>query len=102
MTSFYTFRMLFVFFHGASTPLSHHSTPLSPRATNDHSQSIGKKERSVSGVEPVMTFTLVPLALLGLFGGLLNLPEYMGSHGLLTGFLGAIPGFSGAGHRASR
>jgi NADH-quinone oxidoreductase subunit L len=73
LTAFYTFRMLFVVFHGEA------STPLSPR--------------SVSGVEPIMTLTLIPLALLGLLGGILNLPEYL-SHGLLSGFLGAIPSFA--------
>jgi NADH-quinone oxidoreductase subunit L len=81
LTSFYTFRMLFIVFHGdASTPLSH---------------------RSVSEVEPlprVMTITLVPLALLGLLGGLLNLPAYLADHGLLSGFFAVIGGFSPAGH----
>ena len=81
LTSFYTFRMLFVVFHGeTSTPLSH---------------------RSVSGVEPlpaVMSLTLIPLAILGLLGGILNLPDYLGSQGLLSGFFGAIHGFSPAEH----
>lgn len=40
-----------------------------------------------------MTVTLWPLAIIGLLGGLFNLPAYLG-HGLLAGFLGAIPGFS--------
>ena len=82
LTAFYTFRMLFVVFHGASTPLSHQSL----------------NERSVSGVEPVMTVTLIPLAVLGLLGGILNLPEYLGLHGFLSGFLSSVPGFSGVGH----
>ena len=81
LTSFYTFRMLFVVFHGeASTPPSH---------------------RSVSGVEPlpsVMTVSLIPLALLGLLGGGLNLPAYLGTHGLLSGFFGTIGGFAPAAH----
>jgi len=76
MTSFYTFRMLLIVFHGTSSPDDNHSTPL-PRT---------------------MTSSLVPLALIGLCGGLLNLPEYLGTHGLLSGFLGSIPGFGGSGH----
>ena len=80
LTAFYTFRMLFVVFHGASTPLSH---------------------RPVSGVEPIMNITLIPLAILGLFGGVLNLPENLGLHGFLSGFLGSIPGFNGATHVSS-
>jgi NADH-quinone oxidoreductase subunit L len=42
-----------------------------------------------------MTLTLVPLALLGLCGGLLNLPSYLGHQGILDAFLGSIPGFGG-------
>ncbi len=80
LTSFYTFRMLFVVFHGGtSTPLSH---------------------RPVNRVEPIMSITLIPLALIGLFGGILNLPEYLGGHGLLSGFLGKIPGFAPPAHAA--
>ena len=85
MTAFYTFRMLFVVFHGAaSTPLSH--------------RSVDEQKRSVSGVEPIMTLTLIPLALLGLLGGLLNLPAWLTEQGILSGFLGKIPGFAVAGH----
>ena len=74
LTAFYTFRMLFVVFHGeASAPLS---------------------QRTVGGVEPIMTLTLIPLALIALCGGLINLPGYLGRHGLLSGFLGALPGFA--------
>lgn len=82
LTAFYTFRMLFVVFHGTSalTPTSH---------------------QPASRVEPVMTLTLIPLALLGVFGGILNLPEYMGSHGLLSGFLGTLHGFAPASHAAA-
>ncbi len=74
LTAFYTFRMLFVVFHGeTSTPGIH--------------QSMGK-------VTPVMTVTLIPLALIALFGGILNLPEYCGGRGFLSVFLGAQPGFA--------
>ena len=43
----------------------------------------------MSGVEPlprIMEWPLIPLALLGICGGLLNLPQYFG-HGLLSSFL---------------
>jgi NADH-quinone oxidoreductase subunit L len=76
LTAFYTFRMLFVVFHGSEET---HAAPL----------------------PPVMTVTLIPLVLLGLFGGILNLPAYLGSHGLLSGFLGTIGGFSPAEHASS-
>jgi NADH-quinone oxidoreductase subunit L len=77
LTSFYTFRMLFVVFHGESEK----TTPLV--------------------LSSIMTLTLIPLALLGLLGGVLNLPAYLGSHGLLSGFFGTIGGFSPAGHASS-
>jgi NADH-quinone oxidoreductase subunit L len=91
LTAYYTFRMLFVVFHGASTPLSH-------RSVEGENRAVGGENRSVSGVEPVMTLTLIPLALLGLFGGIFNLPEYLGRHGQLSAFLAAIPGFAAPGH----
>ncbi len=81
MTAFYTFRMLFVVFHdGASTPLC---------------------PRPVGRVEPIMTLTLIPLALIALFGGLLNLPEFLGSHSILSAFIGVLPGFAAASHTSS-
>lgn len=58
------------------------------------------ENRSVSGVEPVMQSTLIPLAILGLLGGCLNLPHYLGVHGLLDSFLGIIPGFAAEGPSA--
>jgi NADH-quinone oxidoreductase subunit L len=48
-----------------------------------------------------MTVTLIPLAVIGLLGGILNLPAYHGSQGLLSGFLGTIGGFSTAGHAST-
>ncbi len=85
LTAFYTFRMLFVVFHGeASTPLNH--------------QTLTPDTRSAGRVEPIMTITLIPLALLGLFGGFLNLPKYLVSHGLLSTFVASIPGFSALEH----
>ena len=81
LTAFYTFRMLFVVFHGDAS------------AQSDH-QPIGEVTR-------IMTITLVPLALLGFFGGALNLPEYLGGHGLLSGFLGSISGFAAPAHTSA-
>ncbi len=80
LTAFYTFRMLFVVFHGDAAP------------------SFEKGELKTSHLPAIMTLTLIPLALLGLSGGLLNLPGYLTEHGLLSGFLGAIPGFTAAEH----
>jgi NADH-quinone oxidoreductase subunit L len=88
LTAFYTFRMLFVVFYGeASTPLSH-------RIETGENRPVDPNYGPKSGVEPVMTLTLIPLALIALCGGLLNLPEYLGRHGLLSGFLGVLPGFA--------
>ncbi|MBL0225735.1 MAG: NADH-quinone oxidoreductase subunit L [Geobacteraceae bacterium] len=99
LTSFYTFRMLFVVFHGEA------STPLSPRAVTEHEQSMsGDPVVERSRTEPlpaVMTLTLIPLAILGLLGGLINLPAYLGNHGLLSGYLGSIGGFSPAAHASA-
>ena len=86
LTSFYTFRMLFVVFHGEQ------QIPLNPPLS---------KGEDLQNLHPVMTVTLIPLAIIGLLGGSLNLPEYLGSHGLLSGFLGKIPGFSPAAHSSS-
>ncbi len=105
LTAFYTFRMLFVVFHGASTPLSHRSADEQERSVMGENRLVAGENRSVdpnygpkSGVEPIMTLTLIPLALIALFSGVLNLSEYLGRHGLLSSFLGAIPGFAAAPH----
>jgi NADH-quinone oxidoreductase subunit L len=45
-----------------------------------------------------MTFPLVPLAVIGLLGGILNLPAYVTDHGLLSGYLSPVGGFAPAGH----
>jgi NADH-quinone oxidoreductase subunit L len=101
LTAFYTFRMLFVVFHGASAPLSHRSGDEQARPVMGENRPVDPNYEPESGVEPIMTITLVPLALLALFGGILNLPEYLGGHGLLSGFLGALPGFAPASHAAA-
>jgi NADH-quinone oxidoreductase subunit L len=64
ITAVYTTRMLLIVFEGER----HHADTLS-----------GK-------LPPIMEWPLVPLALLGILGGLLNLPEYLGG-GLLSSFL---------------
>jgi len=89
LTSFYTFRMLFVVFHGES------------QATHPHPDPPLEGEGTPVRLPSVMTVTLIPLAVLGLLGGGLNLPAYFGTHGLLSGFLGAIGGFSPAEHTSS-
>ena len=76
LTAFYTFRMLFVVFHGGEEP------PLS--AGGGHHVALPL----------VMTLTLWPLAILGLCGGVLNLPEYLGLPGVLNGFLEGVPRFA--------
>jgi NADH-quinone oxidoreductase subunit L len=95
LTAFYSFRMLFIVFHGeASTALSHHATP-------DARQIPDGDKRSLNGIAPLprlMTVPLVPLALLGLLGGILNLPAYLAGQGQLSGFLAGVGGFAGAGH----
>jgi len=80
LTSFYTFRMVFVVFHGEQE--------------NHFPHGRGDREEGHSVLPKIMTFTLVPLALLGLCGGLLNLPSYLGRRGWLDAFLGSIPGFA--------
>jgi NADH-quinone oxidoreductase subunit L len=91
LTAFYTFRMLFVVFHGEPVP------PFAKEGLGGISSSTDQQVR----LPAVMAITLVPLALLALFGGILNLPEYLGGHGLLSGFLGSLPGFTPAAHVSS-
>ena len=110
LTAFYTFRMLFVVFHGESNhsippgggglgwggsdnaaDMLHHPPP-NPLPSREGGRFI---------LPPIMTLTLIPLAMIALFGGLLNLPEYLGSHRLLTAFLGSIPGFSAMEHTST-
>jgi len=72
LTALYTFRMVFLVFGG-----------------NSALPGPGSPDRSPSPLPPVMQWPLVPLALLGLGGGLLNLPAYLGQ-GLLTQFLAPL------------
>ncbi|HEY5976123.1 MAG TPA: proton-conducting transporter membrane subunit [Geobacteraceae bacterium] len=66
VTSLYTFRLLYLVFAGESPAAEHKAGTLA--------------------VPRLLELPLVPLALVGLFGGLLNLPEFLG-HGWLAGFL---------------
>jgi NADH-quinone oxidoreductase subunit L len=82
LTAFYTFRMLFVVFHGeAPTP---------------HSHGDEAAEKPMGGVKPVMTLTLIPLAIIALFSGIINLPEYLTNNGLLSTFFRDVPGYAKA------
>jgi NADH-quinone oxidoreductase subunit L len=77
LTSIYTFRMIYMVFGGE--------------------ESAGHHCESAHGakVPGLMDAALIPLAILGLCGGLINLPAYLG-HGWLSGFFSTMPG----GHEA--
>jgi len=106
LTSFYSFRMLFIVFHGEdnnslppgggglgwggsnhSADTLHHPPP-SPLPSREGGHKL----------PALMTFTLIPLAVIGLLGGALNLPAYLVEHGLLAGFLTSVGGFAATGH----
>ncbi|KAA0892236.1 NADH-quinone oxidoreductase subunit L [Oryzomonas rubra] len=104
LTSFYTFRMVFVVFHGGeenSLPLGGGGSGRGGSNNSAHNilhpppNPLPSREGGHSALPKTMTLTLIPLALLGLCGGLLNLPAYLGYEGGLDGFLGSIPGFGG-------
>ncbi len=85
LTAFYTFRMVFVVFHGGeeNPPFEKGGAGgISPAGAGHHRLPL------------VMTWTLIPLAILGLVGGMLNLPEYVAGHGTLDIFLEGISGFA--------
>jgi NADH-quinone oxidoreductase subunit L len=71
ITAFYTFRMVYLVFGGS----------------NGHPH--------IHGELKMMQLVLIPLAILGLLGGLLNLPGYLGG-GVLSNFFAALPGGTGA------
>jgi NADH-quinone oxidoreductase subunit L len=75
LTAIYTFRMVYLVFGGG-----HSSAPL-PAETPLHHQGGGSLR-----VPRLMEWMLLPLALLGLFGGVLNLPAWLGE-GWLGRFL---------------
>ncbi|HEY5513571.1 MAG TPA: NADH-quinone oxidoreductase subunit L [Geomonas sp.] len=76
LTAFYSFKMVYLVFFGA----------------NGHPHVQGGELRG-------MQLVLIPLALLGLFGGVLNLPAYLGG-GFLNAFFAQLPG--GAAAEGSR
>jgi len=77
LTAVYSFRMMFIVFGGRP------ATPLFPKGEEKHT--------TLSRVPAIMTFMLIPLALLGLIGGLLNIPANLGN-GLLDSFLASLNG----------
>ncbi len=77
LTSVYTFRMIYLVFAGET-----------PAADHGHASHASAPAR-------IMEITLLPLALLGLCGGLLNLPSYLGA-GWLDAFFALMPGGKGA------
>jgi NADH-quinone oxidoreductase subunit L len=69
LTALYTFRLLYLVFGGETRGhAGHHHLPAA------------------------MVWTLFPLAALGLFGGLLDLPAFVGGNELLTHLLGPLAG----------
>ena len=79
LTALYTFRMVFIVFGDrVEGTLQGSQTPQAP----------GKE------LPRIMEYMLLPLALLGLMGGLLNIPAYLGT-GLLDSFLAPLNGAGG-------
>jgi NADH-quinone oxidoreductase subunit L len=66
LTSFYSFRLLYLVFFGEyrGPKAGHHLSPL-------------------------LIWTLPPLALLGLFGGFINLPHFYGGHEMFSHWIGS-------------
>ena len=85
LTSVYTFRMVYLVFGGNEIV----GAPL----TGDFDRA---GTSPAPAVPRLMETVLVPLALLGLFGGILNLPDYLGG-GWLGRYLGSSPGGESAG-----
>ncbi len=77
ITAVYTTRMLLIVFEGEETDHCRGGSCARPDEEG-HPQG--------APLPRVMTITLIPLALLAIFGGLLNLPDYLGG-GLLNTFL---------------
>jgi NADH-quinone oxidoreductase subunit L len=75
LTSIYTFRMIYLVFGGNETPKGHCNAAHPCK------------------VPRLMELALIPLALLGLFGGLINLPSYLGA-GWLSALFSPLTGGS--------
>ncbi len=83
LTALYTFRMLFLVFGDRPAAVPAKGLPPAP----------------LQQLPAVMTLVLIPLAFLGLAGGIFNLPAYLGN-GLLQSFLAPLK--SGGEHLAHR
>lgn len=86
LTSVYTFRMVYLVFGG-----------------NDDTGSLDHAAQThgpVPAIPRLMEYILLPLALLGLFGGVLNLPEYLGG-GWLARLMAPLTGEGTAGGNPS-
>ncbi len=95
ITSLYTFRLLYLVFAGEP-----YAPPFEKGGTGGISASADKqiplnppftKGEAIRSLPRLMELPLIPLALLGLGGGLLNLPAFLG-HGLLTDLLTPVTG----------
>ena len=98
LTAFYTFRMLFVVFHGEISPPFKKGGQGGISPGDDHQIPLNPpflKGENMPGLPSIMTITLIPLAIIGLCGGLLEPPEYLHYQAFLSGFLDSIPGFNG-------
>jgi NADH-quinone oxidoreductase subunit L len=84
LTSVYTFRMVYLVF-GGEERAGNEQIPLNPPLSKGDFPSSSRVPR-------LMEKILIPLALLGLFGGLLDLPGYLGG-----GWLGHLFGNAHAG-----
>lgn len=78
LTAFYSFRMVYLVFGGAESP--------PPFAKGGAGGGYSPQVETAAHAPRLMESILVPLALLGLCGGLLNLPGYLGE-GVLGSFL---------------
>ena len=85
LTAFYTFRMVYLVFGGAVSPPPFAKGGAGGGYNSGNDQSTPQRGTAVHAPR-LMEAILLPLALLGLFGGLLNLPGYLGE-GILGRFL---------------
>ncbi len=85
LTVIYTLRMMFLVF-GDRTPSGGMKTR--------------EEHASLEPLPGIMKSTLIPLAILGFFGGIFNIPEYLGS-GLLDSFLAPLNAAGGVPSHAT-
>jgi len=99
LTAVYTFRMVYLVFGGSGSV----SPPLTGGGEGEGVPSrfitpTPTLPRQGGGRLRVMEAILIPLAMFGLCGGVLNLPDYLGQ-GWLTGWFAALPGPAAYGGR---